>query len=354
MSSIDDSDARQERQENEINALKAIFGEELEDLRTQNEADTWKPLDFVLYLRPQQGSSGVQEIHAQIHLRIQCSHLYPQRVPQLEVLKSKGLATSDVSQLLQELDKLSSQLCGQEMVYEIAQHVQSFLHKHNKPGFKSFHEEMILFQQQQEQQQQQLNTMLEQKQRQAIQDEVHRKQEALRAEGRQRRESLRLNQDPSSNPQQCDYTGDQSPETKPSLFKDCYIKTVQDYESDDDEEPGMDISFMNSDSKGQSRILNEFEMLKFIGKGAFGDVLKVRNKLDGGVYAIKRIELNPRNRQLNRRITREVKLLSQLNHENVVRYYNSWIEKATIDVSASEDSSGSPSNQKMFRPVKVI
>lgn len=36
-------------------------------------------------------------------------------------------------------------------------------------------------------------------QRQAIQDEVHRKQEALRAEGRQRRESLRHNQDPSTN-----------------------------------------------------------------------------------------------------------------------------------------------------------
>ena len=61
----------------------------------------------------------------------------------------------------------------------------------------------------------------------------------------------------------------------------------------------------------------------------------MRNKLDGGVYAIKRIELNPRNKQLNRKITREVKLLSQLNHENVVRYYNSWIESATIEPASS-------------------
>jgi len=28
-------------------------------------------------------------------------------------------------------------------------------------------------------------------------------------------------------------------------------------------------------------------------------------------------------------MTREVELLSRLNHENVVRYYNSWIETST-------------------------
>jgi translation initiation factor 2-alpha kinase 4 len=60
------------------------------------------------------------------------------------------------------------------------------------------------------------------------------------------------------------------------------------------------------------------------------------------VYAIKRIELNPRSKQLNRKITREVKLLSRLNHENVVRYYNSWIESATTE-PASELNSTAPS-----------
>lgn len=77
-----------------------------------------------------------------------------------------------------------------------------------------------------------------------------------------------------------------------------------------------------------SRLLSEFETLQFLGSGGFGDVLKVRNKLDGNVYAIKRILLNSRSRQLNRKITREVKLLSRLNHENIVRYYNSWLESA--------------------------
>ena len=48
-------------------------------------------------------------------------------------------------------------------------------------------------------------------------------------------------------------------------------------------------------------------------------VIQVLNKLDSNVYAIKRILLNPKSRELNRKITREVKLLSRLNHENVVR-----------------------------------
>jgi hypothetical protein len=33
--------------------------------------------------------------------------------------------------------------------------------------------------------------------------------------------------------------------------------------------------FLPANSKGQSRIQNEFEVLKWLGKGAFGDVLKV-------------------------------------------------------------------------------
>lgn len=66
----------------------------------------------------------------------------------------------------------------------------------------------------------------------------------------------------------------------------------------------------------------------------------MRNKLDDGLYAIKRIELNPSEKQLNKKITREVKLLSRLNHENVVRYYNSWIESS--DCNSTEEKTENP------------
>ncbi|XP_078593658.1 eIF-2-alpha kinase GCN2-like isoform X1 [Branchiostoma floridae x Branchiostoma japonicum] len=98
---------------------------------------------------------------------------------------------------------------------------------------------------------------------------------------------------------------------------------------------GVDPSDLSWQSR--SRLHNEFEELEWLGKGGFGDVIKVKNKLDGCMYAIKRIPLDPKSKAFNRKITREVKLLSRLNHENVVRYYNSWIERIELD---SEDDPG--------------
>lgn len=92
--------------------------------------------------------------------------------------------------------------------------------------------------------------------------------------------------------------------------------------------------------EGQSRINNEFEILDDLGKGAFGDVLKARNKLDHGCYAIKRIRLVGHKKESNKKkIVREVTLLSKLNHENIVRYYGSWIETMTIKRGECETDS---------------
>lgn len=47
-------------------------------------------------------------------------------------------------------------------------------------------------------------------------------------------------------------------------------------------------------------------------------MLKVRHYLDARIYALKRIQTKSDSKTMQR-ITREVELLSQLNHENVVR-----------------------------------
>ncbi|XP_012865461.1 PREDICTED: eukaryotic translation initiation factor 2-alpha kinase 4 [Dipodomys ordii] len=85
-------------------------------------------------------------------------------------------------------------------------------------------------------------------------------------------------------------------------------------------------SFFSETQRQFSRYFIEFEELQLLGKGAFGAVIKVQNKLDGCCYAVKRIAINPASRHF-RRIKGEVTLLSRLHHENIVRYYNAWIER---------------------------
>lgn len=102
-----------------------------------------------------------------------------------------------------------------------------------------------------------------------------------------------------------------------------------------------------------SRYANDFEELEFLGEGGFGQVLKVRNRLDSRLYAIKRISLKfhgtlnhhddygddnnstkmdmdlmkaLQNEQWSKKLLREVMALSRINNDFVVRYYNAWLE----------------------------
>ncbi|KAK7104638.1 eIF-2-alpha kinase GCN2-like isoform X2 [Littorina saxatilis] len=130
----------------------------------------------------------------------------------------------------------------------------------------------------------------------------------------------------------------------------------------DDDQNLMDYR-MSIDSSGKSRLTQEFEVESILGKGGFGDVLKVRNKLDGQFYAIKRIMLNPSSRQFSeKKITREVNLLSRLHHENIVRYFHAWMEytddPAVSDTSSSSTFSSKPSPKmaktKPSTPVHIV
>lgn len=47
---------------------------DVEDLRTEGE---WKPLEVKIALKPQQGSSGVQDVYAKTHLHVICTSKYP-------------------------------------------------------------------------------------------------------------------------------------------------------------------------------------------------------------------------------------------------------------------------------------
>ncbi|NXS09388.1 E2AK1 kinase, partial [Neodrepanis coruscans] len=76
-----------------------------------------------------------------------------------------------------------------------------------------------------------------------------------------------------------------------------------------------------------SRYLNEFDEVERLGKGGYGKVYKVRNKLDGQFYAIKKIKIKKATRRDCMKVLREVKVLAGLQHPNIVGYHTAWMEQ---------------------------
>ena len=76
-------------------------------------------------------------------------------------------------------------------------------------------------------------------------------------------------------------------------------------------------------SSGQSRLQSEFSFICNLGKGGFGEVFKFKNNLDSQIYAIKRIKLDQKNKQLTRKLRREVELLSRLSTSSLHVFTNS-------------------------------
>lgn len=177
----------------EFEVMESIFGSDVEDLRTPSE-NNWKPLNLRIALTPLQGSYGPAEIYVRISLRIICSAKYPKVPPKVSLELAKGLSDSLIEDLQNQLTAQTEEFKGQEMIYELAQTVQAFLHKHNKPPSGSFYEEML--QQRNQRDQERMHQMhqrqsLEQK---AIKDEIEKRKEMLKNESRIRRDTRSMSE----------------------------------------------------------------------------------------------------------------------------------------------------------------
>ena len=79
--------------------------------------------------------------------------------------------------------------------------------------------------------------------------------------------------------------------------------------------------------KDRPRIITEFEELKLLGEGTFSTVMCVRHRLDGTLYAVKRVRESIVSERRANTLLREVNALAALQGcEQIVRYYSSWID----------------------------
>ncbi|EGG14595.1 putative protein serine/threonine kinase [Cavenderia fasciculata] len=94
-----------------------------------------------------------------------------------------------------------------------------------------------------------------------------------------------------------------------------------------------------------ARYQKEFIELNKLGSGGFGSVYLARNCLDNQNYAIKKVNftinfMTSTGQGKVEKILREVKALAKLDHKNILRYYNAWIEfNTTPDHSGSSNLS---------------
>ncbi|XP_037946687.1 eukaryotic translation initiation factor 2-alpha kinase [Teleopsis dalmanni] len=96
-------------------------------------------------------------------------------------------------------------------------------------------------------------------------------------------------------------------------------------------------STSNSSENFSSRFQGDFELMRCLGRGGFGVVFEAKNKIDDCKYAVKRITL-PNKKESRDRVMREVKTLAHCEHQNIVRYFQAWVETPPIGWQEEEDS----------------
>ncbi|XP_048490874.1 uncharacterized protein LOC125492436 [Beta vulgaris subsp. vulgaris] len=87
-----------------------------------------------------------------------------------------------------------------------------------------------------------------------------------------------------------------------------------------------------------SRLMTDFEEVKFLGAGGYGCVVEVRNKIDRQHYALKKIKFNSSEIGYEY-VVREARAMAKLNHRNIVRYHTAWLEKDIVGIVTKEGDS---------------
>jgi hypothetical protein len=91
----------------------------------------------------------------------------------------------------------------------------------------------------------------------------------------------------------------------------------------------------------ESSYARKFKEIRLLGKGGFGQVYCAQHVLDGQQYAVKKIRITAaqlrsiKSEVHAKPLLAELRALADLNHRNVVRYYDSWIE-ARLAVKSSQ------------------
>jgi len=182
-----------ERQSDELEAIKAIYLEDVIELSQQNNKSM--PLSYSIKLTPQRGASFDlnEEVQGTLRMNVLIPPDYPNVVPQISFVDVQGLSKSQVKVLEDGLSQMAKDSVGEVMILPLAQYVEAFLYANQRRPTPSFYDEMLLRRKREEEEVTKAQQKFQEKEVQAMRHEIQRRHEELREENLNRRNSRRLN-----------------------------------------------------------------------------------------------------------------------------------------------------------------
>eukprot|EP01083_Nonionella_stella_P024982 68803_1 len=375
----------EEARNDEIDALRSMYVDDFEEVwrRAKNT-----PYHFKIRVKPA-GAVSAEDAHCCVKLDLTLGLNYPHKQPQIKIEKVKGLSDALLKKLSAKVKKSAVASVGHVMIYDLVLEVEEFLAAHNKEQ-QTFHEQFLDRQTKENERKRQKEKEQRKKkhvERQIAQDLLQGKiDKAIRKKKQAREEErldarpvtpsmrellptselpppLRLSRRAISGGSASEMSGATSPVIMPMEMDltdaDFSPKLAADQEMisfpglDDDDIPEQEHKsvpddFLLSEERPSSRYLADFDEIGQLGSGGFGVVVKVRNRLDGQIYAIKKIRLRRNRPSVNKKILREVTTIARLQHQYIVRYYQAWIEGSEDPSTPQEKDSGNFSGDDDF------
>jgi len=351
----------------EITVLEAVYG--AEDF-AQDDGVWGCPL-LKVRVRPPD-VEDLAKIGSTLTLSVQLSKRYPYVVPAIELRDVRGLTRDEQLELAGQLRVRAEELSktGSVMMIELVQVAEDYLLAHNRDPTLSEWEQMKVREASQIDQERKLQNEMNRLMNSATgspredegstaiisprtsrtgvsfnpydmqerQNQLPEKNEAIEREMLRQREAFqaaRLNRKDAPLLLKRESTASQTVADAAGGAAGGYFG-----EGDDDDDADMDFDDVYPGRDGglawtgtSSRYKSDFIELGVLGRGGGGEVVKVRNRLDRRVYAVKKILLESEAGKSakygavqNRKLRREVTTISRMTHKNIVRYYQAWVE----------------------------
>lgn len=105
---------------------------------------------------------------------------------------------------------------------------------------------------------------------------------------------------------------------------------------------------------------SRYRVIRSIGKGSFGEAILVRSRADGKRYVAKAVDSEPMSDKERRDIQNEIRILAAVNHPNIIRYHEHFLDGTFIfiimeyadggDLNSRIKEAKSQENPKPFDP----